>query len=170
MRAIVAIAVNGIRKAVYYGQAGPFLNTSASLVKLVDTTSAVPGGTGTFTSFDNPIIDPAETAFIANYETVKGSEQGIFNFGPYEDFGDAPELSEVVAPGELAPKSNGAHFASFQTMRSATNGGVSFIATLDDGVTGLFNLLGMRVLVSTLRKWKDHYCTDSGTDTEWEIH
>jgi hypothetical protein len=94
------------------------LDTPATLVSLVNTGTAIPGNTGHFTSFGDPVATSNEITFTGHYITASGDQQGIFAYGPYQDFGtpmnpEIPTLSELVATGQVAPSTGGATFTGF---------------------------------------------------------
>jgi hypothetical protein len=160
----VLATVNNVQ-GIYYS-----LNTgNIPLHKLVDANSPVPNGSGDFTSFGNPVATASFIEFTAGYSTSNGPQQGIFIYGPYLHGGnvspptmqDIPTLQELLAGGTLAPDSNGAHFASFLAIGNNENLGgdslsdtttytIPFLATLDNGVEGLFCTTGFGTSVKIL--------------------
>jgi hypothetical protein len=135
-------------------------NVLAPLAKLVDTNTTVPGGSGDFTSFGNPIASVTYIEFTASYSSSQGPKQGIFAFGPYLLSSNFPTLYQILASGTVAPDSDGAHFVSFSMIgnNEPLGGGFSsfadenipFIAALDDGQSGLFCTTGVGTSVKIL--------------------
>jgi hypothetical protein len=56
-------------------QAGIYAYASGSLIKIADTNSAIPGGTGTFTSFGTAYVDGTSYAFIGPGDS---GQQGLY--------------------------------------------------------------------------------------------
>ena len=122
----------GIR-SVYFS--GPSSDTNYLAVASIG--GSTPNGTGTFTSFGNPVVTTNEVAFSAHYSTSSGDHQGIFVYGPYQTMSNSPYLHQIVASGQVAPGSGGATFIGFSDL-SDTSFDQIFIAALSNGGEGLF--------------------------------
>ncbi len=111
------------------GQQGIYATTGGSLHVIANTSTAIPGGTGSFISFpDAQVVSAGNVAFIG-----QGNAQG----GVYTDIGGL----NAVADGTTPIPSGTGNFSSFSAL-AFSGGSVAFLATGSGTQQGVYTNYG----------------------------
>ncbi len=102
--------------------------------KIADTSTAIPGGTGTFTNFYSPALNNGVVAFVG-YGGPNLTAPGIYT----APIGGPVQL--VANTGTTAPGDTSA-FSGFERPSIDASGNVAFVATVADGNNGAYARIG----------------------------
>lgn len=111
-------------------------------LKIADILTPIPGGTGTFTGFSNPINSASNIAFIG---TGTGGQQGIYRVLPVDPLqpNDPIKIADLLTP---IPGGTGS-FSSFAPVVSIDGNDVAFMGYNDNQQSGLYALIGEELTV-----------------------
>ncbi len=110
---------------------GIYTNITGPITKVVDVNDAVPGGTGNFTSLNDPTIDGNDIVFVGNDSSSNTGIYGVFNGGP---------ITKLVDKNDAAPGGTG-NFTSFSFNSVVYRDGIVVFRGFDgNGVSGLYFL------------------------------
>ena len=124
---------------------GVFVSSGNALVKIADTTTLRPGGTGTFSSFGPLSVDATGVAFIAqDRQEGDSGETGSFKAGVY--LAQSGSIRTVADTDTPIPDGTGT-FTQFRTRTTAQGpaldgGAVVFSASGLDGQEGIYSTFG----------------------------
>ena len=119
---------SGDQQGVYTTVGGIPPSQTGSLARIADTTTAIPGGNGNFTSFDAVSVSQTDTAFLAD---GTGGQRGIYDM-------TGGQLRKVISVGESI---QGKTIIGLKFGRGGLDGDpVAFQASFSDGSEGIFTL------------------------------
>jgi hypothetical protein len=101
--------------------------------EIADTSTAIPGGTGTFTNFYSPALNNGVVAFVG-YGGPNSTVPGIYT-------GTAGPVQLVANTATTAPGDTSA-FNGFERPSIDASGNVAFVATVADGNQGAYAQIG----------------------------
>ncbi len=111
------------------GTSGIYTSLGGVLAKAVDTTSGIPFGSGTFTSFGDPSLSGGNVAFFG----AGSSQQGVYT--------TISGMTRIADLNTAIPSGSG-NFTSFGSGVSLNAGNVAFEAAGSSGQVGVFSTIG----------------------------
>ena len=125
------------------GQQGIYVSVNGSPLRAADTATAIPGGTGNFTSFlqvsppivPSPVISGNNVAFFG---AGTGGQQGIYTYDYVVGTGPPIKIADTATP---IPGGTGA-FTGFASQPSLSGNNVAFIGAGASGQEGIYRATG----------------------------